>query len=217
MAKYGKLDLGTIEMLVNMVGGMKGVTALQRGDLMVVPKKRVHKKGRDIEFLTVTTDGTKSSQWMSRLRSRRTVVWSDAEQVFRGNAEAFPSTTGRTSRLVILKNDPLFKLLGRKHSVAYRIAMQCGWIPPDPEVACYLCEQLSQDKLEKLGVPRGLHVMHRAVRDFHGKLVNFSFGRELEIAGPNLLFSASRISDDDKEDEPNYGYVFALPDPMPQS
>lgn len=210
MAKYGKMDLDTIEAVLNLVGGYEGVEALKRGDLKVVPREREHVLDRDIFHLSVTSDGTKCSEWKARLKvNNQAIVWTDAELILQKGPDSFPVTSGKTSHLVILKNDPLFDVFERKPSVALRIAKQCGWILPDAEVACLLCELFSKGGLISKGLSN-IKVMHDPIDS-----LRFGFGLEPRTF-PGLIFGAASVETDDWAMNSRTGFVFALPERIPE-
>lgn len=215
MQKYPTLNLETIEKLVDMLGGLEGLRALERGDLMIMPKSRRQEVGREIELLSVTSDGTLPAEWIGELRSKGIVVCPWAKESLQTVASSFQATTGVTSRLVILKEDMLFRLLGRNQRVASMVARQCGWVAPSIETVFLLCKQLSLGDLYRLHATAGLWVMHRPIKFIEGNRIRFNLvGEKREIAGPNVKLSACDVSGEVRLDRRLSGYVFELPDPM---
>ena len=69
--KYSDLDLGTIEAIMNKLGGMEGAKRFLRGELVISELVRSWREENGVISLgSVTSDGTTGLGWIERLEKK---------------------------------------------------------------------------------------------------------------------------------------------------
>jgi hypothetical protein len=163
--KYSKLDLGTIEAVVNKLGGMDGVARFLSNDVVVSERIRDWKDQEGVISLgTVTSDGTTGPQWIKRLEKKGFRVSDWARDVL--NSKDFNPTSGVTTEIVVLKgilwidNDRVTKNIRAE-------AEKRGLEKPNAEVACLIREKFSDEEIEAMGL-WWIVAMHEPIKDSVG-------------------------------------------------
>src|SRR3990167_3581782 len=99
--KYGELNLGQIEAIVNKLGGMGGVHQFLSGELLVSTPFRSWREEDGVIYFSVTSDSTTGEDWIKRLKSNGFRVGDYAKQVLR--SPDFKPTNGVTTDVAVLK------------------------------------------------------------------------------------------------------------------
>ena len=68
--KYGKLDLGQIEAVVNKLGGMDGLNKFLRGELVVSEPIQRWRERDGVIYLSLVSDGKTGPEWVIYLESK---------------------------------------------------------------------------------------------------------------------------------------------------
>lgn len=176
MSKYSKLDLGTIEAIVNKLGGMKGVDRFLRGELAVAEPIRQWSEKDGVVYFSVTSDGTTGLQWIERLEKKGFRLSKWAKDVL--NSPDFKPTNGIISDIAVLKG-MLWNDSDRTTKNIRAEAEKKNLAKPNAEVACLIREKFSDKELEAMGL-WWIVAMHEPIKDSGGD--------------PSLL-SASRSGD----------------------
>ncbi len=162
--KYGELNLGQIEAVVNKLGGMDGVSKFLRGELIVSgPIKSWTEKDNVICF-PATSDGIIGEQWIARLESKSFRVGDYAKSVLR--SKSFKPTTGITYEIAVLKGE-IFSDNERITKNIRKDAKNRELTTPNAEVACLIREKFSDKELEAMGL-YWIVVMHEPIKDSRG-------------------------------------------------
>jgi hypothetical protein len=127
-----------------------------------IPKRAALFIGEDGRHrLPVVSDGTGGPDWIERLRDQSFSVMVSAEGLLR--SVDFQSVGPDGSQAVVLKMPE--QLLGRWSLKAARdLAEQLGFSTPQPEVACLMREQVSDDDVRDMGL-RCMLVAHQPMFD----------------------------------------------------
>lgn len=159
MAKYPDLDLGTIEAIVNKLGGMDGVSRFLRGDLIIseCPKKWHEENG--VIYFTVTSDGTTGEAWIERLESKGFDVSRYAKGVLR--SADFRPTSGVTTEIAVLKG-ALFANSNRVTKNIRANATERKFTSPNAEIACLIREKFTGAEIKDMGLS-AIIVMHEPI------------------------------------------------------
>lgn len=162
--KYTNMTWGTMEAVVNKLGGMEGVEKFLRGDLIVTePVRRFTEKDGVITF-TVTSDGTTGLDWIARTEKKGNRVGDYAKQVLQ--SKDFQPTIGVTYQVKVLKGE-LFSDENRITQKIRQEAKKRKLETPNAEVACLIRENFSDKELEQMGLWY-IVVMHEPIKDSDG-------------------------------------------------
>jgi len=172
--KYGELNLGQIEAVVNKLGGMDGVNKFLRGELIVSESVRRWREENGIIYFSVISDGTTGEGWIARLESNSFRVVEYAKSVLR--SKDFKPTNGIIYEIAVLKGE-LFSDNERITKNIRKDAKNRKFTTPNAEIACLIREKFSDKELEAMGL-YWVVAMHEPIEDSDG--------------GPELL-SASRV------------------------
>ncbi len=177
--KYPKMDWGTMEAIINKLGGMDGAQRFLRDELSVSEPTRSWREENGVIYFTLPpTDGTTGEAWIKRLEEKKFRISDYTKRVLR--SPDFKPTSGVTTEIAVLKG-MLFKGNDRITKKIRTEADRRGWTKPNAEIACLIREMFSDKELEAMGL-RWIVTMHRPIKDFVGY--------------PNLL-DASRGGGDD--------------------
>ena len=200
--KYGKVELGQMEAVVNKLGGMDGLHRFLAGELTVShPTRTWHEHGGVIYF-SVTSDGTTGPQWIERLKAKGFRFSSWAESVLR--LPDFHPTSGVTTEIAVLKG-LLFEDNDRITSKIRANASARKLEKPNAEVVCLIREMFSDEEIEGMGL-YWIVAMHEPIKDSDGDPGLLSANR----SGYGRVVSAYDV-------EPFYrwdrfgGFAFAVP------
>ncbi len=169
--KYGELNLGQVEAIVNKLGGMEGALKFLRGELTISTPTREWREEDGVVYFSVTSDGTTGPQWVERLEGKGFRVSDYAKQLL--NSPDFKTTSGMKSEIAVLKG----KLFSNSDRITRKIraaADKRKLVKPNAEVACLIREKFSDAEIEAMGL-WWVVVMHEPIKDSDG--------------GPGLLFA----------------------------
>lgn len=165
MSKYSKLDLGTIEAIVNKLGGMKGVERFLCGKLAVSePTRNWREQDGVIYFTLPPTDNTTGSGWIKRLEKKGFRLSKWAKDVL--NSPDFKPTNGIISDIAVLKG-MLWNDSDRITKNIRAEAEKRNFTKPNAEVACLIREMFSDEELEAIGL-WWIVAMHEPIKDSDG-------------------------------------------------
>lgn len=162
--KYAKLDLGTIEAVVNKLGGMEGVQRFLRGELTVSELVRSWREQDGVIYFTVTSDGTTGPRWIERLEKQGFRISNWAKSVL--NSSDFLPTSGITTEIAVLKG----LLWSDNQRITKNIRAEADnrkLTKPNAEVACLIREKFTDKEIETMGLV-WIVAMHEPIRDSGG-------------------------------------------------
>ncbi len=169
--KYGRLNLGQIEALVNKLGGMEGVEKFLRDELSVSSPSRSWCEEDGVIYFSVTSDGTIGEDWIKRLESNGFRVGNYTKQVLR--TPSFKPTNGVTTEVAVLKG-MLFEDNDRITKNIRAEADKRKLSKPNAELACLIREKFTDKEIEQMGLWY-IVAMHEPINDSDGD--------------PNLLYA----------------------------
>lgn len=163
--KYGELNLGQVEAVVNKLGGMEGVQRFLRGELSVSePDRSWSEKDGVISFTLPSTDGTTGEGWIKRLESKGFRVGDYAKSVLR--SKDFKPTSGITTEVAVLKG----RLFEDNDRVTKKIRAEADkrkLEKPNAEIACLIREKFTDEEIEAMGLV-WIVAMHEPIKDSDG-------------------------------------------------
>ena len=169
--KYGELNLGQVEAIVNKLGGMSGVSKFLSGDLVVtetvIPTPAPKPIPRNVEpvFLpSITSDGRTGKQFTKSLEKAGYRVGDYAKDVM--SKLAFVSTTRIVYKPVVILGQQ-FEDDERITSNIRKFAEERKYITPPAELAPLLRESVSDEEIERMGL-WALIVMHEPITASNG-------------------------------------------------
>ena len=171
--KYGELNLGQIEAIVNKLGGMNGVAKLLRGELTVSEPTRRWREEDGVIYLSVTSDGTTGPEWIERLEKKGYRVGDYAKSLLR--SDDFKPTNGITTEVAVLKgmlfenNDRITKKIRAEAEIR-------KLTNPNAEVVYLIRENFSDEEIEAMGLV-WIVVMHEPIKDSDGNTRLLGAGR----------------------------------------
>jgi hypothetical protein len=159
--KYARLDMGTMEAVVNKLGGMKAVDRFLRGELTIVESTRKWREEDGVIYFTVTSNGKTGEEWVKQLGER---IGSYAKSILM-SAE-FKPTDGISTNVAVLPGE-LFEDDGRITMKIRAEADKRKLIKPNAEVACLICEKFTEEEIKSMGL-WWIVVMHEPIKDSGG-------------------------------------------------
>jgi hypothetical protein len=162
--KYGELNLGQIEAVVNKLGGMDGVNKFLRGELIVSGPIRSWREENGVIYFSVTSDGTSGEEWITRLESKGFRINNYAKSVLR--SKNFKSEKPTTYEIAVLKGE-IFSDNKRITKNIRKEARKRSLSIPNAEVACLIREKFSDKELEAMGL-YWIVTMHEPIKDSDG-------------------------------------------------
>ncbi len=181
--KYGELNLGQVEAIVNKLGGIEGVQKFLRGEVTVSEPPRSWREQDGVIYFKVTSDGTTGPEWIERLKNNGLRVSNFAKSLLR--SPDFKPTSGVTTEVAVLKGT----LFGGNERITKRIRIEANrrkLTELNTEAACLIREKFTDWELEAMGL-YWIIAMHEPIKDHHGSpsllYVNrYDGGRSLEAA-----------------------------------
>ncbi|KKR21360.1 MAG: hypothetical protein UT50_C0009G0019 [Candidatus Moranbacteria bacterium GW2011_GWA2_39_41] len=164
MAKYSDLDLGTIEAVVNKLGGMNGVQRFLRGELTVSELVRSWREEDGVIYFSVTSNAMTGSQWIEHLEKQGFRVSNESKFIL--NSSDFVPTNGVTTEIAVLKG----MLWSDSNRITKNIRAEAdkrSLIKPNAEVACLIREMFTDKELEVMGL-WWIVAMHEPINDSGG-------------------------------------------------
>lgn len=162
--KYGELNLGQIEAIVNKLGGMEGALRFLRGETLITEPERKWREQDGIIYFSVTSDGTTGEEWVARLESKGFRVNDYAKSVL--CSKDFKPTSGVTTEIAILKG-MLFEDSNRTTKKIRTEAESRKLTKPNAEIACLIRENFSDKDIEAMGL-YWIVAMHEPIKDSDG-------------------------------------------------
>jgi hypothetical protein len=175
--KYPEMDWGTMEAVVNKLGGMSGVKNFLRGDLLVVPSAvRNWRQEGEVISINVESSGATGRDWIASLAKQKICTGRIAEEILLSK-NVIP-TSGIVYNVVIL-NGSYFPNPLRTEKSIYEEARRRRWKIPGIELACLLRERISDKDLQVMDLEL-IVIMHDPFSDVEGVLHYF-----LALRGPD--------------------------------
>src|SRR3989344_832337 len=163
--KYSEMDWGTMEAVVNKLGGLTGVERFLRGELAVSTPTRSWREEDGVIYFSVTSDGTTGEEWITRLEAKGfRVEPTYAESVLR--SLDFKPTMGVITEVAVLKG-MLFENSDRITSKIRAEAERRRFSKPSAEVACLIREKFTDEEIEAMGLI-WIVAMHEPINDSDG-------------------------------------------------
>ncbi|MFC1756748.1 hypothetical protein ACFLZC_01135 [Patescibacteria group bacterium] len=162
--KYGELNFGQVEAIVNKLGGMEGVDRFLRGETTISEPEHSWREQDGVIYFSVTSDGTTGEEWIKRLESKGFRVSDYAKSVLRSSD--FRPTDGVKTEIVVLKG----MLFSDKNRVTKKIRAEADkrkLTKPNTEVACLIREKFTDEEIEAMGL-WGIVAMHEPIKDSDG-------------------------------------------------
>lgn len=182
--KYGKLTLGQVEAIVNILGGEEEVQRILRGEIVISKAESDWFERDKVIYFSVTSDGTTGEGWITRLNNKGFSIETPTRQMLRG--PDFMPTDGVTYKVAVLKG-VFFKDNDRFTHIVCAEAKRRGFTQPNAEVACLIREKFSDQVLKAMRL-WGIVAMHEPIKNFDGTLSLLMTHR---INGGRLLDSCS--------------------------
>ena len=161
--KYSDLDLGTIEAIMNKLGGMDGAKRFLRGELVI--SELVQNGVINLGF--VTSDGATGQDWIERLE-KKGIRSSDYAKSILLSSDFNPSKAGTVTKIAVLKGE-LFPDENRVTKNIRAEADKRKLVKPSAEVACLIREKFTDKEIENMGL-RWIVAMHDPIQDSDGDL-----------------------------------------------
>lgn len=170
--KYSNLELGTIEAVLNKLGGEEGVKRFLRGELVVSNPTLEWREQDGVIYVSVTSDGTTGEGWIDRLERKGFQVSDGIKNILR--SWNFEPTKGITYPIVILKS-VLFNFQERStKEICAESARRRFKMPyiKNIEVACLIREAVTVEQVEAMKLPWITCFMQvEPIRDSDGDLI----------------------------------------------
>ena len=201
--KYSDLDLGTIEAIMNKLGGMEGAKRFLRGELVISELVRSWREENGVISLgSVTSDGTTGLGWIERLEKKGFKLCDYSKSILL--SPDFKPTNGITTEIAVLKGE-MFSDKNRFTKNIRAEADKRNLVKPNAEVACLIREKFTDKEIEAMGL---LYIvaMHEPIKDSDGVLGLLSADRYDDSSWLNTYY-----------DEPGSGwyrgsgFAFAVP------
>lgn len=160
--KYGNLNLGQIEAIVNKLGGYEAAMRFLRGELTVSEPTRRWREQDGVIYFIVVSDGTTGPEWIGRLEKKGFQVGDYAKSLLRSSD--FKPTNGVTTEIAVLKG-MLFEDSERITRKIRTEADKQNFTKPNAEVACLIREMFTNEEIKEMGLMRFV-VMHEPINDF---------------------------------------------------
>ena len=159
--KYGDLNLGQIEAVVNKLGGMKGLNKFLRGELTVSEPIQRWRERDGVIYLSLVSDGKTGPEWVIYLESKGLRISDYAKQLLL--SPDFKPTNGVVYEIAILKG-MLFENSERITKNIRAEAEKRSLLKPNAEVACLIRANFSDEELEAMGL-YWIVTMHEPIKD----------------------------------------------------
>ncbi|MFH1170068.1 MAG: hypothetical protein V1704_00670 [Candidatus Vogelbacteria bacterium] len=143
------MDWGTMEAVVNKLGGEEGVARFLRDEITVSEPTRSWREEDGVIYFSVTSDGTTGEDWIKRLEDNGFRVGNYAKQVLR--SPDFKPTNGVTTEVAVLKG-MLFEDNGRITKKIRAEADKRQLSKPNAELGCLIREKFPDKEIEAMGL-----------------------------------------------------------------
>jgi hypothetical protein len=162
--KYPNMDWGTMEAVINKLGGLDNVQRFLRGELSVSEPIRSWREEDGVIYFSVTSDGTTGEDWINRLEGNGFRVGDYAKQVLR--SPDFKPTNGVTTEVAVLKG-MLFEDNDRITKKIRAEADKRKLSKPNAELACLIRGKFTDKEIEAMGLWY-IVAMHEPINDSDG-------------------------------------------------
>lgn len=162
--KYPRMDWGTMEAVVNKLGGMEGVKKFLRGELAVSPPLPSWYERDNVIYFNVISEGVEGVDWITRLEGKGFRVGDGAKQVLRSSD--FKPTKGVMTEVAVLRGDLYSEDNDRITKNICYMAAQRGLTMPKAEIACLIREKFTDEEVKAMGF-RWIVAMHEPVEGFN--------------------------------------------------
>lgn len=159
--KYETMDWGTMEAVVNKLGGLEGVKKFLRGELIVSQPTRTWTEKAGVIYFDVTSDGTTGPEWEKWFDENKYDLSSEARFILK--SKDFKVTSGVTTPVAVLKGN-LFTDRDRITSKIRASAEGCKLTKPEAEVTCLIRRMFSDEELVTMGF-YWIVVFHEPIKD----------------------------------------------------
>lgn len=164
MMKYATMDWGTMEAVVNKLGGLDGVQKFLCGELIVSEPVHRWREQDGVIYLIVTSDGITGPQWIEYFEKKGIQLTRWSKDVL--ESSDFKPTKGVTTQIAVLKGE----LFSDSDRVTHKIRAEAErrkLTKPNAEVACLIREKFTDKELKVMGL-YWIVVFHEPIEDSDG-------------------------------------------------
>ena len=174
-ANYTAGQLNAIVKLLQQQGnGQDAPDRYLRGELVVSEPVRRWEERDGVIYLTVTSDGTTGSEWITRLEKNDFHISNYVKQLL--CSSDFQPTSGVICQIAILKG----MIFSDKDRVTKKIrayTSERNFSKPNAEVACLIRENFSDEEIKAMGLI-WIITMHEPIKDSDGDLYLLNANRD---------------------------------------
>lgn len=171
--KYGELNLGQVEAIVNRLGGMEGVQRFLRGELIVSEPTRRWREQDGVIYFSVTSNGMTGPQWIEHFEKKGVRLSKWAKDVLL--SPDFKPTNGMTTEVAVLKG-MLFEDNERVTSKIRAEANKRKLTKPEAELGCLIRDMFTDEEIEAMGL-MWIAAFHEPIKDSDGDPDSLSANR----------------------------------------
>ena len=172
--KYNNLELGTIEAIVNKLGGMDGVHRFLSDEITVSEPVRSWREEDDVIYFSVTSNGTTGEDWIKRLGENGLRLSGYAKSVL--HSPDFKPTSNVTTQIAVLKGNLFPSDIKRTTANIRAETDRRKLLKPNAEVACLIREKFTDKEIEAMGL-WWIVAMHEPIKDSDGYPYLLTAGR----------------------------------------
>ena len=169
MEKFASADytVGQLNAIVKRMrkqGGFDGVEKFLRGELVLAQPNRPWREENGIIYITVTSDGTTGTEWITRFERKECYISALAKTTLL--SKEFKPTSGVTTEVAVLKGVLFAEGKRYAHNV-YEAAKDRSLKKPNAEVSCLIRDKFTDDEIEAMGIA-SIIIMHDPIKDSEG-------------------------------------------------
>ncbi len=165
--KYARMDWGTMEAVVNKLGGLPGVDRFLRGEVELVERVPMWAEQDGVISFDLVSEGIHGPDWITLLESENYNVGDYAKSVLR-SPKFVPTPAGTKLRVNVVKGE----LFADSERITHKIrddAQGRKLKTPPPDVACMIRRKFTDKQLEEMGL-WAIIAMHDPIEDSGGDL-----------------------------------------------
>jgi hypothetical protein len=162
--KYPNMQWGTMEAIVDKLGGGKGALLFLSGELTVSDSTRPWREHNGVITFSVTSDGTGGPLWVTRLQNRGFEIPDIVKSML--YSRDFKATSGITVQVAVLKGI-LFDDNRRTTRDIRAEGDRRNLKKPNAEIACLIREMCLHDEIATMDL-FGIVTMHEPIKDSFG-------------------------------------------------